>query len=193
MTVQPTPVPTGTGTGPAPQPSGGGGGGIGAAFTRKLGPLPVWAWAVVIGGAGLGWRLMRGGGGGGGGTNTVQQIPTTYLPDSTQAGFINELSLALKRIEDRIGGGTTAPTSPQVPQAWNFGFDPWEPPINFDLGAWLVKFRAANPNLYQMYLSVIGAKQTPDETAQQRQERLLKEAQFYANILKNPVPVSAKP
>lgn len=36
--------------------------------TRKLGPLPVWGWAVVIGGGVLVWRAARGSGGGGGTT-----------------------------------------------------------------------------------------------------------------------------
>lgn len=38
------------------------------AATRKIGPLPVWAWAGVVGGAVLLTRVLRGGGSGGGST-----------------------------------------------------------------------------------------------------------------------------
>lgn len=37
---------------------------IGEALTRKLGPLPTWAWGGVVGGAVLGVRLLTGGRGG---------------------------------------------------------------------------------------------------------------------------------
>lgn len=78
---------------------------IGEALTRKLGPLPAWAWGGVVGVAALGYRALRGpgatgpssssgsvptiggdgafdygdlpdaGGGGGGGTDGTPQIP----------------------------------------------------------------------------------------------------------------------
>jgi hypothetical protein len=47
---------------------------IGAATTRKLGPLPVWGWAIVIGGGVLLLRLFRGGSSDGGGQDV------TYVP-----------------------------------------------------------------------------------------------------------------
>jgi len=46
---------------------------IGAATTRKLGPLPVWGWAIVVGGGVLLLRLFRGGSSDGG-----QDV--TYVP-----------------------------------------------------------------------------------------------------------------
>lgn len=104
----PQPVPSGA------EPSGGGGGGIKAALTRKIGPLPAWGWAVVIGGAGLGYKLLRGGG------TTRQEVPTTNITPgaSPAAGYLNELSVALKRIEDAIGAiPSTITNNGQTPPA----------------------------------------------------------------------------
>lgn len=103
------PAPTPSPTGAAPPRAGGN------PLTRKLGPLPVWGWALVIGGAGLGYRYLRG-------STTVQQIPvgTSDIPSSelnTQSGFLNELSLAIKRIEDQLnppkGAGSPGAPRPQ--------------------------------------------------------------------------------
>lgn len=51
---------------PSGSPQGGGkaAGGIKGGLTRKVGPLPVWGWAAVAGGAFVVWTFMRGGGSG---------------------------------------------------------------------------------------------------------------------------------
>jgi len=48
-----------------------------------------------------------------GGGTTVQQIPvaTSNIPSDPQSGFINELSVAIKRIEDRLAGPAKTTTT----------------------------------------------------------------------------------
>lgn len=120
---EPVPVRAGAGSSAPPAPPApdaspkGAGGTLKSALTRKIGPLPAWGWAVVIGGAGLGYRLLRGD------SVTRQEVPTTNITPgaSPAAGYLNELSVALKRIEDSISAlpdtlaravtGETAPGS----------------------------------------------------------------------------------
>lgn len=204
MTVAPapTPTPTPTPTAASPKP------GVGGALTRKLGPLPVWAWAVVIGGAGLGWRLMRGGGAS---QTTVQQIPTTYLPDSTQSGFLNELSVALNDIRDRLAGTTPGSPLPATFANIKEWLTSWEskqttlaplPTLKpgDDLGMLIVRMRRAlglDPSKPSGPLPPGG--NTAGETPEQRNARLLAEYQRLHDALVSmypgqwPFPISAKP
>jgi len=46
---------------------------VGEAVTRKLGPFPVWMWAIIIAGSYLVWKLVHGGG----------SSTTTYIPVGT--------------------------------------------------------------------------------------------------------------
>lgn len=173
MTVQ-TPTPQ-----PVPQPVEQPRTGIAGALTRKLGPLPVWAWAVVIGGAGLVWRMTRSGGQ----QTVVQEVPTTAIPgdqSATTAGFLNELTVALKRIEDNLGKAaeeikTKIPTPAPKPPA---GSSP-KPPAGWDLGTYILGIRSLNPTLYQQWLKQPNSKQTAGETREQRTARLIREIQFY--------------
>lgn len=66
-------------------------------LTRKVGPLPLWAYAVILGGTFLAYRMLRGGGQGQ--DASVQLIPTGAPPIDPSDGFLNELSLRLDRIE----------------------------------------------------------------------------------------------
>ena len=50
---------------------------IPASLSHKLGPLPVWAWGVVIGGAFLAVTMLKGGSSGTSGTTTVATAPAT--------------------------------------------------------------------------------------------------------------------
>lgn len=58
---------------------------VGAAVTKRLGPLPVWAWAGVIGGGVLLVRLFSGGGGGDS-AGGVQYVPVGNPGGSTGTG-----------------------------------------------------------------------------------------------------------
>lgn len=82
------------------------------AITRKLGPLPVWAWAGIIGGTFLAVRLLRGGGGTAKQDATVQMIPTGAPPIDPAPGFLNDLSMRLDRIESSIGDAPTSTVTP---------------------------------------------------------------------------------
>lgn len=71
---------------------------IAEAATRKIGPLPAWAWGAVVGGGLLVYRLATGGGSGGASSSFVQPIaggtPFDYDDHGATGG----------------GGGTTTPT-----------------------------------------------------------------------------------
>lgn len=54
---------------------------IRAALTRKIGPLPAWAWGGILGGGILVWRFARGGGSG---TGTI--IEGGMIPDGFGGG-----------------------------------------------------------------------------------------------------------
>jgi hypothetical protein len=76
---------------------------IKGALTRKLGPLPAWGWAVVVGGAGLGWKLLRGGGGKSEVPPVEQQlIPVSSMPIDPSGGFFNELTIQQNRVESTL-------------------------------------------------------------------------------------------
>ena len=99
MTVaQPQPLPSGPSSPPTPTPQPTKPG-IAGALTRKIGPLPVYGWAILLGGAGLVWRMSRGDS-----STPTQMIPTTYIEPgaSPTAGYINELGQQFKRIEDAL-------------------------------------------------------------------------------------------
>lgn len=68
-------------------------------LTKKVGPLPLWAYAVILGGAFLAYRLLRTNKSSGSDGTSVQLIPTGAPPIDASAGFINELSERLDRIE----------------------------------------------------------------------------------------------
>jgi hypothetical protein len=61
---------------------------IGEALTRKLGPLPVWAWGAVVGGGLLVAKTLTGGGGGGGASVSPVALnaATGDLPDLGASG-----------------------------------------------------------------------------------------------------------
>lgn len=89
---------------------------IQAAATRKIGPLPAFAWGGIVGGGILAWRILHGGsasgsspygqviggtgninfedgagGGGGGGTGGVTDdgsVPTTVVPNPTPSPWV---------------------------------------------------------------------------------------------------------
>jgi len=63
------PDPKGPPVKPPTPPAGGAGaaGGIKGGLTRKVGPLPVWGWAAIAGGAFVAWTFLRGGSSGDGG------------------------------------------------------------------------------------------------------------------------------
>lgn len=74
---------------------------IGAALTRKLGPLPAWAWGAVVGGAVLGTRMLRGGspGASSGLVRSVGGDGASYDFDGSPTG-------------QGPGGGSATPTTP---------------------------------------------------------------------------------
>jgi hypothetical protein len=63
---------------PSPSPKPKSGGGLGKRLTRKVGPLPVWAWAAVILGAYLLWSRRSGG--------AATADTTAPTPTATSAG-----------------------------------------------------------------------------------------------------------
>lgn len=75
---------------------------IGESFTRKIGPLPAWGWGIAVGGAWLGYRMLRGGGGGlGSGKDTqIVAVPGGVIPVSPN--FTDELSEAVFGLNERI-------------------------------------------------------------------------------------------
>lgn len=201
----PTPTPTGQ---PPSRP------GVTGALTRKIGPLPVWMWAVVIGGAGLMWRLTRKGG-----TTTVQQIPvgTGNIPSDTTGGFINELSVALKRLEDGMAViaekvGTPLPGSPppntQPPAQPSLleRLTNWEKsqanliiiPPEYVTGGGLPLLvmrlrRALGMNIFTPSKAEWASQNVPGETAENRARRLGEEATYLTGLFNQLQPISAKP
>lgn len=74
---------------PAPSRGRGGGGDLGASLSRKLGPLPLYAWVVVVVAAYFLWRHFRGGSSGalGGSAANAQGLgASTYVPTGDQSG-----------------------------------------------------------------------------------------------------------
>lgn len=47
---------------------------VAEAATRKIGPLPAFAWGGIVGGGVLAWRMLHGGGGGGASSAFVQPV-----------------------------------------------------------------------------------------------------------------------
>lgn len=107
----------------APHPSGASGSGLGA-VTRKLGPLPVWAWAGVIVIGFLLYRHFRGGGSSAAApTATGATTDQTYVPPFDAAGAsggggIGTTGTSPAGISDTAGdvqltgGGTSTGLSP---------------------------------------------------------------------------------
>ena len=106
----------------SPQPSGGHG------ATRKLGPLPVWAWALIAGaGVGVIWFLRRG--------SSAAAAPTTAADPTQESGTdnsgagmgdsqFNALWGALQTIQGELskedeGAPVTGPTTPVTPPPKN--------------------------------------------------------------------------
>lgn len=168
-------------------------------LTKKIGPLPVWGWAVAIGGTGFAVKMLSGG------SKTPQkQIVQTEYDDSfgPTVGFQEGLSRQLFDVQQEIddiqnilagqtttpapGGGKRTDDGSQLPGAvTNPVAFTW--PIANTLTDWFIQMRKLYPTWYQQYLNSGGRTQSPGETEAARLSRLLAERDFYADM------VSAKP
>jgi hypothetical protein len=87
---------------------------IKAALTRKLGPLPVWAWALIAGAAIFVYRSRRGG---------AANVPAAVSPDITDqtAGLKDPLTLqpGESAYDPNTGQLTTAPGDPGAATSTN--------------------------------------------------------------------------
>lgn len=166
-------------------------------LTRKIGPLPVWAYAAIIGGALLAWRLARGGGRQ---DASVQLIPTGAPPIDASAGFMNELANQLGRIEEALTNRPTPTPTPANPTP-----TPTTPPpasgqparrfnVVGDLGTFVAGLRKQFPAVYTAWQRTTGWVQRPGETSAQRRARLTAELRYFeANAPRAISAVSATP
>lgn len=166
-----------------------------ANLTKKVGPLPLWAYAVILGGAFLAFRLLRGNKSEGSDAS-VQLIPTGAPPIEPSAGFLNELSMRLERIESSVSSAvssvvssppptTTTPPPPASSDGHSDGtIQPVKVLIPYEqLGDYVIGLRARFPTLHQAWIKATGLLPGtpgvyPNETAEQREARLRAEALF---------------
>jgi hypothetical protein len=174
-----------------------------AAHTKKIGPLPAWAYGVVIGVAGLGYKMMKGGSSGNpskGQVTNQQLIPTGAMPIEPSAGYLNELAMQQQRLEalmtDILAKGVVPGATVPAPQP---------APNTPTTGRWteamtrqLIKLRTAFPSWYAAYKRIPGIGPTiqkPGETPAARTLRLQREyAVYIQRLYGGALPaISAKP
>lgn len=152
------------------------------AVTRKLGPLPVWVWALMIGGTFVAVRFLRGGGSQGQDAS-VQMIPTGAPEIDATAGFLNDLSFRLDSIETAV---RDAPTGTKVPPPSTAGGSK-----GYSLTQLINRARDRFPKLRRRWRASDAGHLRRGET---RDAFLRRELAFYARRRGSGiVPVSAKP
>lgn len=143
---------------------------VGSAVTRKLGPLPAWAWGLAIGGAVLAMRLVRGGGAGGEPQRIL--VPSGGGAAMAAPDFVSDLGTAIGRLGDRVAA-LENPSDP-TEQAPPSNSQPGSPSKAANLAAYVMGLRAMFPSV----ASLFGERQHAGETSAARKERLQRERDF---------------